>query len=82
MYDLTTRHVYVTTDRIDVAQNRDRWRALVNSVMNLRVQKNAVNFLTRTFSRKTLLHVVSLEMSGHKFYLKTESVILDVKLYS
>jgi len=24
-------------DRIDVAQNRDRWRALVNAVMNLRV---------------------------------------------
>ena len=26
-------------DRIDMAQNRDRWRALVNEVMNLRVQK-------------------------------------------
>jgi len=24
-------------DWIDLAQNRDRWRALVNSVMNLRV---------------------------------------------
>jgi len=24
-------------DWIDVAQNRDRWRALVNAVMNLRV---------------------------------------------
>jgi hypothetical protein len=24
-------------DRIDLAQNRDQWRALVNTVMNLRV---------------------------------------------
>jgi len=24
-------------DRIDVAQDRDRWRALVNAIMNLRV---------------------------------------------
>jgi hypothetical protein len=25
------------TDRIDVAQDRDRWRAVVNTVMNIRV---------------------------------------------
>jgi hypothetical protein len=25
------------TDWIDMAQNRDRWRTLVNAVMNLRV---------------------------------------------
>jgi hypothetical protein len=24
-------------DRIDVAQDRDQWRALVNTVMNLRI---------------------------------------------
>jgi len=33
-------------DWIDVAQNRHRWRALVNAVMNFRVSSNAGNVLT------------------------------------
>jgi hypothetical protein len=45
---------------IDMAQERDRWRALVNVVMNLRVLQNAGNFLTSgepvIFSRRALLH--------------------------
>jgi hypothetical protein len=33
-------------DWIDLAQDRDRWLALVSAVMNLRVQSNTGNFLT------------------------------------
>jgi hypothetical protein len=50
-------------DWIDVAQDRDQWRAFVRTVMNLRVLKNAGKFLssctTGGFSRRAQLHEVS-----------------------
>jgi hypothetical protein len=33
-------------DWIDLAQDRDQWRALVNTIMNLRVTENAGKFLS------------------------------------
>jgi hypothetical protein len=54
---------YGSLDWIVLAKDRDRWQALVDAVMNLRVPYNVGNFLTGyksvSFSRRTLLHGVS-----------------------
>jgi hypothetical protein len=48
---------------INLAQARDQWRALVNTIMNLRVPQIAGKFLSSctigSFSRRAQLHEVS-----------------------
>jgi hypothetical protein len=47
-------------DWIDLTQDRDQWRALVNTEMNLPVPQNAGKFLSSctidSFSRRAQLH--------------------------
>jgi hypothetical protein len=50
-------------DWIDLAQGRNQWRALVNTVMNLGIPSNLGKFLssgtTGGFSRRAYLHGIS-----------------------
>jgi hypothetical protein len=50
-------------DWIDLAQDRDTWRANLSEIMNIRASQNAGNFLTNSkqvsFARRNVLHGIS-----------------------
>jgi hypothetical protein len=64
-------------DWIHLSPDRDHWRAVVNTVMNLGLAQKAGNFLTILltvrFSRQTLLHAVRYYLKISYFYFLTYS---------
>jgi hypothetical protein len=47
---------------IDVAEDREKWQAVVNTVMSVRVPQNARNFLARRGTIGFVRRVCSMEL--------------------
>ena len=61
-----------------VVRNRDRWQAVVNTVMNLRVLQNAVSFLTSLLTISVQIQalwvVTSCRLSYHRSSAKIKNM--------
>jgi hypothetical protein len=76
---------WVGMDWIDMAQDRDQWMALVNTIMNRRFPKNVGNFLSSctpsVFSRRSQLHGVTLVSHVWALQMVSSPCVLNLLFY-